>query len=36
MKIILGMLAFIGLISLATIMLFVICSLTLRKDDRDV
>lgn len=36
MKIILGILAFIGLISLATIMLFVICALALGKDDRDV
>lgn len=33
MKIILGILAFLGLLSLATIMLFVICALSLAKDE---
>lgn len=36
MKILLGILAFIGLISLITIVLFVICALMIGKDDIDV
>lgn len=36
MKILLGILAFIGLISLITIVLFVICALMIGKDDTDV
>lgn len=35
MKILLGLLVFIGLLSLATIMSFVICALALGKDDRN-
>lgn len=35
MKILLGILAFIGLIALITIILFVWCALVLGKDDRD-
>lgn len=36
MKILLGLLAFIGLVSLIVIVLFVICALIIGKDDIDV